>query len=467
MKKSVVTLVIVDVRKRIQEGFKFIFVSLSISVGCANAQLISNDEEYSDTEFGELLYNESSVATRLEVLELLSKDTPSTLVFLHAISMGLGIDDVLQAASQYEPSKARDFSESAISLLPLLSDTQDYSYVGYELEDIELEDDSGSYSIEGIAERFFEDRETLEPRPDWEEGEYHFLASVSELKNLQQNQADVDWYFQRDVLQTSDRPIFVSLYESDKSILIDGEERIMSASDNDVLPVVFIYNKQREQSVDYLVDEREYPRTIRGVAQAYSESALMVTPIPEWQLGDYHLQAEMEEIYELFDIPEEDDFEVEHWQKILLQAEDYKNNEASFLIVILRGNEGDVSLVNNQNRQYAQYTDPRASEEFPFIIIDNNDTDSDENRDFNLKSLVDRGLTLNRPDLIAALKAIGVSRVPVVFYYIDNARTKPYRHGPRALRLITTGLLPRLGVPGGGGGFGPPPVCASPPCSNQ
>ena len=40
------------------------------------------NESYEDTVFGELVYNEPSTATKLEILRLLSKDTPSLMVCL-------------------------------------------------------------------------------------------------------------------------------------------------------------------------------------------------------------------------------------------------------------------------------------------------------------------------------------------------------------------------------------------------
>ena len=151
MAHSTLQILSVDVSKVIKTRFKLGFVSLGLlCLGSAYGQTVdqlATGDGYRDTEFGELLYNEASVATRLEILELLSKDTPSVLVFLHAISMGLGIEDVVQAAVQYQPEKARDFAESAISLLPLLSDSQNYDYVGYDLDDLERDRDSELYSV--------------------------------------------------------------------------------------------------------------------------------------------------------------------------------------------------------------------------------------------------------------------------------------------------------------------------------
>ena len=77
------------------------------------------DPEYEDTEFGELMYNEASTPTKLEILRLLSKETPSTMVMMNAIAMGLDIDDVLRAAVKFQPEKKQELAGSAVSLLPI------------------------------------------------------------------------------------------------------------------------------------------------------------------------------------------------------------------------------------------------------------------------------------------------------------------------------------------------------------
>ena len=75
-----------------------------------------------------------------------------------------------------------------------------------------------------------------------------------------------------------------------------------------------------------------------------------------------------------------------------------------------------------------------------------------------------KGLIFNRPDLLAALNALGVKKVPVAFYYVDSARVKPYVKGKRVLLQSVKGVILQPSVPVGNGGFTP---CASPPCIEQ
>ncbi len=428
-------------------------------------------DEYEDTDFGEFIYNEASIPTRLEVLRLLSKDTPSLMVFMTAISMGLDIENTLQASVKYEPEKGRDFAASAVNLLPILTVAERYLYSGYELEDLERENEEDPYSVEEVIEKFFDQRLVLRPYPDWHEGQAHFMASAAELKRLQAPQKDVRWYRAKTTEDNDTRrPVFVSLYEASSSILIDSEERIeqaLMADPNARLPVVFIFNRLNERAVD----ELEYPPTIKGLQRAYTEKQLMLTPTPEWQLGEYHIYSSIDEFYEIFTIPEEEDFEPEHWQRLLEEAEDYAVTNTAFLLVVVGHPEDDeekdeadteeqktetTKLAITHNQLYAAWDDPRTESEYPFATSTNTPP-------VTLKNMVGQGLIFNRPDLIAALKALGVKRAPVVFYYNDSSRVKPYTKGPRALIQAAIGVSFPNGVFGRGGGI----ICASPPCTEE
>jgi hypothetical protein len=437
-------------------------------------------DEYEDTDFGDFIYNEASTPTKLEVLRLLSKDTPSLLVFMTAISMGLGIDSVLQASVKYEPEKGRDLAASAVSLLPVLQESKHYVYSAYGLEDLEREDEDPEddkyevepYSVEEVVDKFFDDRLVLRPYPDWHEGQFHFMASAAELKRLQAPQKDVRWYRSKTTEDNETRrPIFVSLYEATSSVLIDGEERIdraLRADPNAILPVVFIFNRLNERAID----ELGYPITIKGLHRAYSEKQLMLTPTPEWQLGEYHAYGSMDEIYDIFTIPSEEDFEPEAWQKLLDEAEDYSVTNTAFLFVVVgspddkdeetesekdTGDDSNVSRMVHHQQIYAAWDDPRTESAFPFV-----EPEKDAPA-LTLKNLVGQGLIFNRPDLIAALNALGVKKVPVVFYYNDSARVKPYIKGPRSLIQAALGVTHPSGTFGGSGGL----LCASPPCTEE
>ncbi|MBT8114576.1 MAG: hypothetical protein KJP04_04305, partial [Arenicella sp.] len=328
------------------------------------------ESAYQDTEFGELLYNEASLPTKMEILRLLSKDTPSTMVFLHGLSMGLGIDDIVQAATRYQPEKGRDLSRAAVSILPLLSATEESIFPMYNVENLASSMDTMAVDFEQakntvgqVIERFFEEGEVLGPYPDWHAGQYHLQAFASELSELAKG-SGVDWYHQPKGKSGAERPIFVSMYGWNKSVLIDGKERIAKAlaenGSEAKLPVVFIFNRIRDRALDQL-QELDYQLTVRGIQKAYSEQALCVTPAPEWERGDYHIMAQLEELSEIFAIPSQEDYEEDEWQALIQQAKRYKAEEISLIVAILSsGGDEQSALQTLDGQQLAQYADPAA-----------------------------------------------------------------------------------------------------------
>ena len=440
------------------------------------------DENYQDTVFGELLYSEPSTSTKLEMLRLLSKETPSTIVFIHALSMGLSVDEMLLASLEYQPEKARDLASSAVSLLPFLQDRTVYQYSTYNLDSLEkyingLTEQRGKgsvdpgnenipYSVKEVINNFFDDRRVLAPYPDWLDGQMHFMASAKELLELNTLSNKLFWYQSNNTQSSDDRPIFISLYENNKTILIDGEARIRDAlyTNKDIqLPVVFIFNRLNERPIASL----GYPATLQGVQDAYAEKNLMVTPTPEWHSGEYHAQIDINEFYKKFHIPRESDFEPEAWERLIKDARNYDVKETSIVVVIL-GAGGNLNVSKKQhayslfdNSMLAAWDNPRTESQYPYVIPQSG---NDALIDLSLDAIVGQGMVINRPDLIAALNEIGVTQIPVSFYYLDNERVKPYFRGPRSLIQAALGAeLPNIVPPSGG--FLPPEDLppASPP----
>lgn len=230
--------------------------------------------------------------------------------------------------------------------------------------------------------------------------------------------------------------------------------------------------------------------TIRGVRDAYVEKNLMLTPVPEWDLGEHHLQAKLIELDELFELPREEDFEPEYWQKLLDSARQYSVPDTSFLIAIMpnasrdepedeenqQNSDYSLDFSPSINKQVAAWDNPRSEEAFPYVKPGSGDNDEYDDRgkrdddQTEKESFFGDGLILNRPDLVAALfhlrEELQINTVPVAFYYLDSSRVKTFLRGPRALNGFVEGI--KFRPPGGGnGGFGPPPECASPPCVNN
>ena len=408
---------------------------------------VSQSQSEDKANFASYLYAEASDATRAEMLDLLDREDPAVGIFAHSVSMGLPIEELLEAAVRNDVDKGSQYYSAAGFLLPLLDFNEKQLFGEYALEDL---DDSNSAS-EAI-EKFFEKRSRLETRPDWHTGEYHMLSPVTELKKIldASSSASNNWYV---VDEDSDkpspsRPVFIQLFSDTDSIIVNDAEkinRVFSTSPEATLPVVFVYNTTYERPVSRMTQ----PATVKSIISDYYANGTMVTPPPEWDLREYHLMATMAELEDVFNLPEEDDIDPDRWQAIVA---DIKQNgiDESFLVTLIPGGS-----------------------------IGSTGTRSATGLDRGIEVLGE-GAVINRLDKIAAAKTLGFTALPVSFYYIDNQRVKPFRLGLTGLAQVAVqaGMSPAsLGyagvgapgissVPGGNGGFGtPPPVVpiATPP----
>ena len=179
----------------------------------------------------------------------------------------------------------------------------------------------------------------------------------------------------------------------------------------------------------------------------------MLTPTPEWQIGEHHIYAPMTDVYEALEIPSEEDFEAQAWQNLLADARNYAVDQTSFLVIVfgannvLRNDQEVSALTDSRGQMLAAWDDPRTESAFPYVHPRSKDND-DKNGEIkgSLNSILNQGLMINRPDLIAALNALGVKSVPISFYYLDQSRQRPFLKTSDALLkscLLYTSPSPR------------------------
>ena len=240
---------------------------------------------------------------------------PPASVMLHAISMGMSIDDVTYLAVKSNPSRAKEFYDTARSLLPSLpayvcrESAGNARFVnGYELNEL-----GAQPTIAAVAQRFFDENRRLVPFPDWAKGQGHMQASAKELASLVK---DSRWYQQGQSAPSSkesapNRPIFVSLYAYNKEILVDADlARIQSGPAT--FPVVFIFNSGQFRPVSqYGADA-----TVAEIANEFFNNRTQLTGVPEWHVGDYHKFVKTSELKSLLKPPPKDKLPPERWQQI-------------------------------------------------------------------------------------------------------------------------------------------------------
>ncbi len=366
-----------------------------------------------------------------EIKSLLNQGYPTVSVMLHIVSLGTSINDVVYLAVKADPSRAQEFYDTAVSLLPLLPgwtiqdvDSADRYYITY------LAGDLGALStVAEVARRFFDEDQRISPFPKWNQGEFHIMATTAELAGLI---SDEFWY-QKGTLQpgsprdASNRPIFISFYRDQNEIVIDsGVERIRKAQQQGILelPVVFVYNDIRTRPIS------RYPADVTAteIVNDFFERGLKLTAVPEWQdVGDFHMFGSVQELLGLINARSKNEIDPGRWERI---TQDIRDNGFQEPLLLSLFNSGDGQVWANE------------------------------------------------ADRLVAAAELGITEIPVVYLYHDLGRP-PCGHLIRNTVLICAaavagGASPSICQPppvpgqpyrtsGGGGGGSPLPTPTPPP----
>jgi len=391
-------------------------------------------------DLGSYIYSEPSDETRAEILDLMNHQEDVSQVFLQGLSLGLPIDELLQASVRNDVDNGKGYLNSANGLLPLVGFSPNEAFGSYSLSDI------SAPSATAVIDRFFATDERVSERPDWQVGEYHLMVPVSELKALSNKYNDGNyWYVSDDASQIASaaRPVFIQLYtEHDYAIIndVDKINRLMASNPSAELPVVFVFNDVLERPISQMTQ----PATVANIVEDYRQYGLMVTPPPEWSLREYHSMVSIQSLEDYFGLPVSQDMPTEKWDALVSTVKNSGVHDSLIVTVLEGGNSSS-----------------------------------------------DKSAVLNRADLVSAAKYLGYTEVPVSYFYIDERRVAPYRGGYRGLsyagvqaglpsNIIPTpsGVVPP--VAGNGGINTPrvptpppvveepptePPTCASPPCT--
>lgn len=274
-----------------------------------------SDDQYSRMEIDPRLYQ--------EIKRFIEQGMPPASVMLHAVSLGVPIDDVVEMCTRADTSMAQQFYDTAISLLPSLPGwacRANGSHAGRNAPNFARESLGPQPSVNEVASRYFDSRARLMPFPDWQKGEAHIQASTEELLNLLDDNAF--WYQPGDNANATPsasfdprRPIFVSLYNDKSQVVIDSDPRVIraaAAAGLPTLPVVFIYNEENQMPLSRMGDNAQ----LRDVASRFFDNGKEVTPVPEWRTGDFHMKVETDEVTDMFDIPNRDQIDPVRWSEL-------------------------------------------------------------------------------------------------------------------------------------------------------
>lgn len=277
-----------------------------------------------------------------EFARLFALGYPPATVMMHAISTGMSINDILYIGVKSNPDRARELYGTAESLLPSLpgwvcqADAERSRYT----KEVDLSELGDNPSIRHLAELFIDEDRRVVPFPDWDDGRVHMEASVPELVELV---SDEQWYAPGDddgtPRSSPNRPIFVSVYKHSGDIVVDGAERIRRARDRGVerLPVVLVYNDVRHRPISSFGGDV----TVGELANVFYEDGIELTAVPEWQVGDHHKKATVDELREVVDVPAREDVPESRWNEAV---QEIRANQMTLpgplLLTLVRSGQG-------------------------------------------------------------------------------------------------------------------------------
>lgn len=289
--------------------------------GVTQAEIVSDIHVQSDADVVRL---DIDSRTYHEIENFFKEGYPTASVLLHAVSLGMGIDDAVYLAVKADRQKAAEIYATAAGLLPSLpgwvchsgANGSDRYHQEYSLKDL-----GPQPTIQEVANRFFNQNERIAPFPNWQHGGFHMMASVAELAKLVK---PAYWYkientdTSKDVRTGEKRPVFISLYRDTKEIIVDDNlHQIADAQKKGItkLPVVFVYNDHKFNPIS------KYGKdvTLANVANQFFGNQEELTPVPSWEDGDYHLQVKTNEFDKLFKIPAKKDVDPARWAALEAQ----------------------------------------------------------------------------------------------------------------------------------------------------
>ncbi len=188
--------------------------------------------------------------------------------------------------------------------------------------------------IQEIITRYFDVPEVLAPIPDWVDGEYN---AVFDYKDLLQFASSDYWYYPNPERPFMDpkrpRSLLVSLYVGINKVVIDNYEidLLRKELESDQIPVTFVFNDSNVVPISYFGPNV----SIEEVRKAFFERGIKLADVPIWWLGDYHLQATIEEFEKFFDIPPLEDISAEKQQAIRAELESEGFTRKPFIVTIM------------------------------------------------------------------------------------------------------------------------------------
>lgn len=278
-------------------------------VGCGFAGGAGGDDAGLSSEWTRM---ERSLAEDID--RFVRQGYPTNSIIMHAVSSGLTIDKTVFMMTRADADRAEEYFTSAFSLQDALPGWAcgaggASSRGGPYADHYGVDDLPPRREVAEVARRYFEEAMVMQPQPDWLNGDFHMLAYTGELVDL----ASDDHFYRRSARAVTEgeslvHPIMVSLYGETGEIVLDvSRDELLSFQERGVerLPVVFHFNKDFQRAVTDIRADSD----LGEVIGMFNSEGAELTPVPLLGAGDHHLMTSLEELADLFEIPERDDID--------------------------------------------------------------------------------------------------------------------------------------------------------------
>lgn len=267
---------------------------------------------------------------------------PPASVLMHAVSMGIPMERALYAAVQSAPVRADELYRVATELMSFLPgwvcsanlNDEQYNPV-YDINDL-----PSQRRIRDVADRYFDDKAMLARFPDWPKKEFHMLASIDELIDLVERE-DIEYWYRPGPVQ-SETPggnprdsVLIALYLKGQKVVIDTSMQQLQSwkqEGRDRVPVTFFYNFKYQRPISQFGNDV----SLQDIENVFFDDGIELTPVPLWTVGDHHLQVTADELEELFDIPEKQEIDPDHYQLLLDELNKNGFSKKPVLVTLLR-----------------------------------------------------------------------------------------------------------------------------------
>ena len=284
---------------------------------------------------------------------MLENKYPPASIIMSSVGRGMTLADTAYFMSKAQPEQAENIYKLAVDIMPVLPGWACSAASGmpnrYDqaIDPAELP----APTLENISNLYFEQGKRYMEYPEWEQNQGNAEISLEELLGFKEKEMEASgedsWWYRPDQRVKTD-VVMVSLYPTGKRVVIDArleELHALRDSGAETVPVMFLYTEESQipmsdfnrnpegrdgdtatagsntaaasqgQGGNSYIDYNDDEISATEVISRFGATGQRVSPTRDWHKGDHHLQVEVAELQNLFDIPKKEDVPAADWQR--------------------------------------------------------------------------------------------------------------------------------------------------------